>query len=231
MIERYSLTASPEQVGAYFGVESHGYTKPHYNAAPSQLLPVIMMNSKGLSHFYWGSAPERSKNKAIGEKIINVRLEQIADRPAIRKRLASSRCAVPADGFYAWKKVGKKTSIPNRFELQGKGLFSIAALWEEYDDENGDQFHTFTIVTRPASRWVESIHDRMPAVLDIDSHHQWLSPDADEATLLPLLDKCASFAFDHYTISPRINSSVNNDATLVIPTPPADQFGNLTLFD
>jgi putative SOS response-associated peptidase YedK len=231
MIERYSLTASPEQVGAYFGVDAHGYDKPLYNAAPSQLLPVITVKSEGLSHFYWGTAPQWAKNKPIGEKIINVRVEQIPERPSMRKMLAKSRCAVPADGFYVWKKVGKKTSIPNRFELAGKGLFSIAGIWEEYDDENGEQFHTFSIITRPANRWVEGTHDRMPALLDLDSHRKWLSPDIDEDSLLALLEKSSSTALNHYTVSPRINIAANNDATLIIPTPPADQFGNLTLFD
>lgn len=231
MIERYSLTASPEQLGAYFGVDTHGYEKPLFSAAPAQLLPVITMNSNGLSHFYWGTAPQWAKNKSIGEKLINVRQEQMLERPAMRKMLAKSRCAVPADGFYAWKKVGKKTSIPNRFELQGKGLFSIAALWEEYDDENGEEFHTFTIITRPASRWIDSIHDRMPAILDLESHRKWISPDTDEASLISMLDKGPSIVLNHYTVSPRINSPVNNDPTLIIPTPPSDQFGNLTLFD
>jgi len=231
MIERYSLTASPEQVGAYFGVDAHGYVKPHFNAAPSQLLPVITMKSGGLSHFYWGVSPQWAKNKSIGEKIINVREEQLLERAVMKKRLAKYRCAVPADGFYAWRKLGKKTSIPNRFELQGKGLFSIAALWEEYDDENGEQFHTFTIITRQANRWVEAIHDRMPAILDLEGHQTWLHPDSNEDSLISTLASSISIALDHYTVSPRINSPAVNDATLIIPTPPADQFGNLTLFD
>jgi putative SOS response-associated peptidase YedK len=231
MIERYSITASPEQVGAYFGVDAHGYEKPHFNAAPSQLLPVITMKSEGLSHFYWGVAPQWAKNKSIGEKIINVRQEQILERTAMRKRLAKFRCVAPADGFYAWKKLGKKTSIPNRFELQGKGLFSIASIWEEYDDENGERFHTFTIITRAANRWVEAIHDRMPVILDPMEHKLWLDPGSDENTLMHILNSPSSLVLNHYTVSHRINSPAHDDATLVIPTPPADQFGNLTLFD
>jgi hypothetical protein len=36
---------------------------------------------------------------------------------------------------------------------------------------------------------------------------------------------------DGYTVSPRINLPNANDPTLILPTPAADQFGNLTLFD
>ncbi len=230
MIERYSLSASPEQVGAYFSVDPHGFEKPLYNAAPAQLLPVITMNSEGLSHFYWGTTPQLGRNKSIGEKIINIRQELISERPAIRKRIGSHRCAVPADGFYAWKKIGKKTAIPNRFELQNKGLFSMAALWEEYDDENGDLFHTFSIITQPANRWVDSVHDRMPVILDLPHHKEWLAA-TNESDALAAIAGAPSMALSHFTISPRINSPINNDATLIIPTPSADQFGNLTLFD
>jgi putative SOS response-associated peptidase YedK len=231
MIERYSLSASTEQVGAYFNVDPHGFDKPLYNAAPSQLLPVITMKSEGLSHFYWGTAPQWAKNKSIGEKIINVRAEMMTERAAIRKMLVRNRCAVPADGFYAWKKLGKKTAIPHRFELQNKGLFSMAALWEEYDDENGEIIHTFSIITQPASRWVEPVQDRMPAILDPARQALWLSATTESQALAALPEAASSPALTHYTVSQRINSPGANDATLIIPTPAVDQFGNLTLFD
>jgi putative SOS response-associated peptidase YedK len=231
MIERYSLSASPEQVGAYFNVDPHGFEKPLYNAAPSHLLPVITMKSEGLSHFYWGTAPQWAKNKSISEKLINVRFELMAERPAIRKMLARNRCAVPADGFYGWKKLGKKTAIPHRFELQNKGLFSMAALWEEYDDENGDNIHTFSLITQASSRWVEPVQDRMPAILDLARHRLWLSAPTDAEALAALPDADAAPALSHYTVSQRINSPATNDASLIIPTPAVDQFGNLTLFD
>jgi putative SOS response-associated peptidase YedK len=230
MIERYSLSASPEHVGATFGIDPHGFEKPLFNAAPGQLLPVITMNSEGLSHFYWGTAPQWAKNKSIGEKLINTRQELISERPAIRKKIGRYRCAVPADGFYAWKKLGKKTAVPHRFELQNKGLFSMAALWEEYDDEAGENIHTFTLITQPASRWVEPVHDRMPVILDVAHHRQWLAAES-ESDAMAVIESVNNIALTHFTISPRINSPTNNDSTLIIPTPSADQFGNLTLFD
>jgi putative SOS response-associated peptidase YedK len=230
MIERYSLTASPEQLGAFFNVDPHGYTKPLYNAAPAQLLPVITMNSSGLSHFYWGASPQLAQNKSISEKIINIREELMAERPAIRKRLAQHRCAIPADGFYAWKKLGKKTSVPHRFELQNKGLFSMAGLWEEYDDDAGESIHTFTIITHVANRWVDPVHDRMPVILHGDKHRRWLSAGSD-AEALSVLPEPGDIALTHYTVSQRINEPGRNDASLIIPTPAVDQFGNLTLFD
>src|SRR5690606_9547141 len=97
-------------------VDVPDFFQPKYNAAPTQLLPLITSASpEGISTFYWGTSPEWSKNKTLSEKIINVRAELIQEKVSLRKSLMKGRCIVPADGFYAWKQAGKKTHIPYRF--------------------------------------------------------------------------------------------------------------------
>ncbi len=229
MFDRYSLATTAEALGAFFSVDPHGFQKPRYNAAPSQLLPVITMGSAGLSHFYWGAAPEWSKNKPIAEKLINTRLEQIQERPTIRKQLKKNRCLVPADGFYGWKKVGKKTAIPYRFELKPKGLFAMAGIWDEYDDDEGNMVHTFTVITLPVPTGPNVILERIPAILSVDEARQWLDPQVDEEGILPCLHPWEG-ALESFSVSPRIHDTHADDASMILPTPPADQFGNLTLF-
>lgn len=229
MVDRYSLAASASQVETFFSVDPHGFGKPRYNAAPAQLLPVITLGSPGLSHFYWGTAPEWSKNKPIGEKIINTRLEQLVERPTIRKSIKKQRCIVPADGFYGWKKIGKKTAVPYRFELKPKGLFAIAGTWDEYDDEDGNMIHTFMIITVPSSNTIVEITDRMPAILTKEEIAVWMNPDSTEEQLLACLHQYEGL-IEHYSVSPRIADVKADDATMIIPVPPADQHGNLTLF-
>ena len=145
MVDRYSITAPLQKLAERFSVDvPEGYV-PRYNAAPSQLLPVITTDSpEGVSFFYWGIAPAWAKNKSISERIINLRADQLSERPIALKTLKKRRCIIPADGFYGWKKVGKKTSIPYRFTLKSKALFSFPGIWEEYDDDEGNFFHTFT---------------------------------------------------------------------------------------
>jgi len=229
MFDRYSLATSAEQVQAFFSVDPHGLEKPRFNAAPAQLLPVITLGSPGLSHFYWGTAPEWSKNKPIGEKIINTRVEQIIDRPTIKKQLKKQRCVIPADGFYGWKKIGKKTAVPYRFEMKPKGLFAIAGLWDEYDDESGNMIHTFMIITVPAGNVVTGISERMPAILTKDEMKTWMNAEASEEQLMECLHPYEG-KMDLFSVSPRILDVTADDASMIIPTPPADQHGNLTLF-
>jgi putative SOS response-associated peptidase YedK len=230
MVERYSVGVSAQQLADFFGVDPYGFEQPRYNAAPAHLLPVITTGSAGLSHFYWGTMPQWAKNKSISEKIINVRGEQIPERPTLKKSLAKLRCLVPADGFYAWKKIGKKTNIPYRLRLPDHSLFGMAAFWEEFEDEAGEQFHTFSIITTPANESVALIADRMPVMLGKAEGKKWLDANSDEAALLALLTPHPAWKMEHYTVSPRINNPEVDDVNLTKPAPPADQFGNLTLF-
>jgi len=232
MLDRYSITATAKKLAERFSVDvPEGYS-PRYNAAPSQLLPVITTDSPGgVSFFYWGIAPGWAKNKSISERIINQRADQLPERPSVLKTLKKRRCVVPADGFYGWKKVSKRSTIPYRFTLASKSIFSFPALWEEYDDEEGNFFHTFTIITLPANQLVAPTSETMPAILDEAAEKNWLDKNTSESDLLKLLSPLSHEALHNYTISPQIYLLSNDRPSLILPAPPSDQFGNLTLFD
>lgn len=207
------------------------FYKPRYNAAPAQLLPVILLYSKGISFFYWGESPQWARNKSISEKWINVRAEQISEKPVLQKSLKKQRCLVLADGFYCWKRVNKKSLIPYRFVLKTRALFSIPGFWEEYDDENGEIVHTFTLITTRADQSLQPITERTPVLFDQEKEKIWMDANSTEQELVSLLQPETAEQLDYYTIEPRINSIEIDDKSLIIPAPPADQFGNLTLFD
>ena len=233
MIERYSISASTTQLSEAFSVDVPTPYKPHYNASPTQLLPVITGSSpEGVSFFYWGTSPEWSKNKMLSERIINTRAEGFNDRPALKKALKKNRCVIPCDGFYAWKKVGKKTSIPYRFILQSKELFAMAGLWEEFEDTDGNQIQTFTIITAPSNPLIAAVYERMPVMLSKENERVWLDNTTTEEMLLSLLGAVPDDTLmTYYPVSPGISDTKLDVPSLIIPTPPADQFGNLTLFD
>ena len=138
---------------------------------------------------------------------------------------------MPADSFYAWKKVGKKTMVPWRILLKSKEVFSIAGLWEEYDDHEGNSFHTFSIISVPAENWIADITERMPLIFSLEEEKIWLDKHASEDQLIALIKGYPATLLEGYNVSPSINSVERDVPSLIIPTPPADQFGNLTLFD
>jgi putative SOS response-associated peptidase YedK len=232
MIDRYSLTATAARIAERFEAEIPGPLEPSFNAAPTHLLPVITHETPhGISTFYWGTSPQWGKNKTLSEKLINVRAEQIQEKISLKKALMKTRCIIPADGFYAWKKAGKKTMIPYRFITSDQEIFSMAGLWEEYDDTEGNQFHTFTIITTAANEIVSTIFDRMPVILNKSTEKIWLNPAATEEQLMTVLTSYPSKDINLYSVSPRISDANANVPSLIAPAPPSDQFGNLTLFD
>lgn len=232
MSSRYSLSLSHTQLEQRFAIEVAEAYQPTYNAAPAQLLPVITnTGSQGLSFFYWGLVPQWAKNKTISDKIINTQEELIREKPILKKNLRQQRCIVPADGFYEWKKVGKKILIPYRFTLKSKEAFAMAGLWEEYDDENGEFFHTFTLITTKANALVSTVVERMPVILTREIEKEWLGNQLSEDELIKQLLALEADKMDCFTVSSRVNDTTNNDALIIRPAPASDQYGNLTLFD
>lgn len=65
MLERYTITASRDELKQRFSLEVPEFYKPQYNAAPTHLLPVILQNSLGISFFYWGIPPDWAKIKTL----------------------------------------------------------------------------------------------------------------------------------------------------------------------
>lgn len=230
MFTRYSITAPAEELAKRFGVDVPKGYQACYNAAPTHLLPLITQDSQhGVSFFYWGAPPSWANKKPLAEKIINTRLEAIPEKTVLKKKLKEKRCLIPADGFFEWKRAGKKTNIPYRFTLKDKSIFALAGLWEEYDNEEGEMFHTFSIITTLANDHVISVSERMPLILNPEHEQSWLN-STDEPELLAML-QAATPVLDHYSVSPRVNSPEHNDKFVIMHAPPSDEFGNLTLFD
>ena len=62
----------------------------------------------------WGLVPSWSKDPGGGARMINARVESVADKPAFARALASRRCLVPARGWYEWQ------ASPTALDAKGK---------------------------------------------------------------------------------------------------------------
>ena len=229
---RYTIAAKVDEINDRFEVKVPDDYQQRYNAAPTQLLPVITSNSpEGLSFFYWGIIPGWSKNKAISPKLINAPSETLNQKASYKSAMKSRRCIVPADGFYAWKRISKKGKVPHRIIINDHALFSFAGLWEEFEDDNDKTVHTFTIVTTPANPLMEVFDSRMPAILTKADEKAWLEEKANPEDLLTLLQPFPEGKMGHFSVSPRVNDVENEGESLIHPSAPIDQFGNYSLFD
>ena len=148
MCGRYVSATPPDQLAQYFGAESidrvagcggHADTA-NYNVAPTQGVYTVYETRRG--------APTRhvplGARAVLGEGPED-RLEddQRPRRDPRREELASSgpsprsRCIIPADGFYEWKKVeGQKRKQPMYMTTIDDSPFAFAGLWEVWKDKN-----------------------------------------------------------------------------------------------
>lgn len=231
MCGRYTVSANKEKLAKRFQVSIPEAYTPRYNAAPTQSLPVITnVQPDTLSFFHWGLIPAWAKNKSISQKLINARAETLDEKASFKQALRQRRCLVPADGFYEWKQLGKKTKTPYRFALASGEPFAFAGLWEAFE-EDGNNNATFTIITTEPNEMVRDVHDRMPVILRKEDEALWLGDSGEAEDLLKVLNTYPTGQMTRYTVSIRVNKVENDAPDLIQAAPASDQFGNYTLFN
>jgi len=134
--------------------------------------------------------------------LINARGESLWKKPSFRN---SSRCLIPADGWYEWKQEeGKK--IPY-FHYLEESNFCFAGIYGGYRGEMG-----CAIVTLEASVNLQSIHSRMPAILDKTAYDQWIKGDENDVYDLSISEK-----IEFHQVSTIVNSPSNNVKDCCLP--------------
>ncbi len=231
MTERYTITIDPNALLVRFKLDNAAGYKPHYNANPTQILPVLLPGSGGLSYFYWGQLPERAKNRSISQKLIYSDCEPIVGKPVLQEALIKHRCVIPTDGFYEWKRISKKGKVAHRLVFSQNEVRSFGGLWEEFENDEGDIVHTFKMLTTEANSVVAPMSPRMPLVLTSEAESVWLDKNSDLTSLLETLMPYPTTDMHAYSVSPKIEDSQLDSPILIQPFAPADQFGNYSLFD
>jgi putative SOS response-associated peptidase YedK len=179
-----------------------GYT-PRFNIAPetSPHIPVIV-RQKGVNEcrfMQWGLIPSWAKDPTIGNRMINARAESLTEKPAFKDLVGTRRCIIPADGFYEWRKEGKR-KVPMWVRLKTKEPFGLAGLWDVWRKPDGKKVESFTIITTEPNELIEPIHNRMPVILRLEDEEQWLdvsrTPFAKARSLLTPLPEELMVAHD-----------------------------------
>uniref|UniRef100_A0A2P2K313 Embryonic stem cell-specific 5-hydroxymethylcytosine-binding protein-like n=1 Tax=Rhizophora mucronata TaxID=61149 RepID=A0A2P2K313_RHIMU len=94
----------------------------------------------------------------------NARSESVGEKPSFRRLLTRTRCLVPVEGFYEWKKDGSKKQ-PYYIHFKDGRPLVLAALYDHWQNSEGETLYTFTILTTSASSALLWLHDRMPVIL------------------------------------------------------------------
>ncbi|MET0740068.1 MAG: SOS response-associated peptidase [Candidatus Nanopelagicales bacterium] len=269
MCGRYAASRSPDDLVEVFEVDKPSPTEPpvevlnpDYNVAPTKKVYAVLSRpprgdevpddappTRQLRVLKWGLVPSWAKDPAIGSRLINARMETVAEKPAFKRAFKSRRCLLPADGYYEWyasqareadiaaaeaeaAATGKK---PRKPKVQKQPFFihpkdgspmAMAGLYEFWrkrdaaEDDPDAWLSTCTVLTTTSEDAVGHIHDRMPLLVEPDRWGQWLDPDfSDPEQLTSLLMPAAPGRLDAYPVSTAVNNVRNNGPELLAPLP------------
>ena len=196
----------------------------HANLAPSMLAPMLVARPErriGLASF--GLVPpwaDRVTDAGTPKRFVNARAETLATTRSFRAAAERRRCLLPADGFYEWKKEGRKKQ-PYYLHAKDGHLLTFAGIYEVgHEAGHAAKKPSFAIVTRPALGFVETIHDRMPLVIPPALRDAWLSAeDHDAAALVANLLPLPAVELEGWPVSPRLNDPRVDDPSLREPIP------------
>lgn len=249
MCGRYASSRKPEDLVEEFGVDRVDVAtplEPDYNVAPTKDVYAVYDRvprqqgsgappERRLASVTWGLVPSWAKDRAIGNRMINARVETLAEKPAFKRAFSKRRCLLPADGYYEWYPTsqlgtsGKPVKQPFFIRPQDGGVLAMAGLYEIWrdpavpdDDAPGAWLWSATVITTSAEDALGHIHDRMPMLVERSRYDEWLDASAtDPQALRSLLVPAAPGRLEAFPVSTEVNHVQNNGADLVEPLPAA----------
>jgi putative SOS response-associated peptidase YedK len=222
MCGRFVQTQEAENYGSYFSVDviQTDVVLRSWNVAPTKQVYAVAEHDgqRMLGTFDWGLVPFWAKDRKIGARLINARVETAGVKPAFRDSFAARRCIVPADGFYEWEPKARG-KLPHYFYSTDRGPLALAGLWSSWTDpESGDRVRTCTIVTGTPSDVVAPIHDRMPVILAKTAWDAWLDPDnRDKDAVSALVAGLPIPDLSEHAVSTLVNRVANDLPDLIEP--------------
>jgi putative SOS response-associated peptidase YedK len=219
MCGRFVITSPPAALRQFFGYSEQPNFPPRHNIAPTQPIPVVILENGG-RHFRlmrWGLLPAWVKDPRKFALLINARSETVKEKPAFKNAMRRRRCLVPADGYYEWQG-SEKRKRPHFIHRRDGAPIGLAGVAETWIGPNGEELDTVAIVTAPASPDLSVLHHRVPVTIAPDDFERWLDCRADDAeAVMALLTAPADGEFVWHEVSTRVNRTANDDAQLTLP--------------
>ena len=228
MCGRYAAASGEDELAGIFEIDEVAgpLPPPDYNVAPTDPVPAIFERDREggrrriLGGLRWGLVPSWSKDASGAARLINARVETVAEKPAFRRAFSARRCLLPALGYYEWQPVpvpgrAKPAKQPYFIRPADSSLFVMAGLYEFWKAPDGSWLTTATVITTTATDQVGVIHDRMPLTVPRENWSAWLDPgfgsDARELLTVPAPELA------YHPVSTAVNKVENDGPELIRP--------------
>lgn len=130
---------------------------------PTQKAFVMKKSGKNgicLSGIRWGY-PGILKSGVV----INARVETVLEKKVFENGIRYHRAVIPVSFFYEWNRNKEKSE----FHRRDKELLYLAGFFDMIDNEE-----YFVILTTKANASMQTVHDRMPLILEKNQIRDWL---------------------------------------------------------
>jgi putative SOS response-associated peptidase YedK len=197
-------------------------TEARYNIAPTEDVLFVTAGENGnhtLREGRWWLVPWWAKEipKAA---MFNARSETVDTSGAFKDAFKTTRCLIPADGFYEWtKNPDDGGKDPWHLFMPGPAPFSFAGLWAH---NKALDITSCTIITAAAVEPVTQIHDRMPVILDPAVYDAWLDPATPAGEVKGLLGQHLDGELQFHRVDRAVNSTKDRSdhAVMIEPVNP-----------
>lgn len=241
MCGRFTISAKTDVLLAHFGLdvdsrEVFESLTPRYNVAPTQTVPIVRAvtredDGRGsgrpmLVPMRWGLIPGWAKDTRMGSRLINARVETVAEKPAFRSAFRRRRCLVPATGFFEWARGPGKRKQPHLIRRRGGEVFAFAGLWETWRGSEqpelipAEPIVSFTIITGRPNELAGRIHDRMPVILSETAYEAWLDPGSSRERLESVMTPYPAEAMEAHSVETIVNNPRNDEPACLRPIDP-----------
>ena len=124
------------------------------------------------------------------------------EKVTFKNLIQTSRCLVPANGYYEWKREDNKKT-PYYFTKEDKGLMFFAAIFQN---------NQFCIITREATPKISKIHHREPLIINQSQISNYLNIKKEAMSILGAI-KPPNLKF--HEVDKEVNKPINNDPKLI----------------
>ena len=219
MCGRFLLISPPAIIKALFRYQEQPNFPERYNIAPTQPIAAVRLfeGARQFALLRWGLIPGWVKDPRTFSLVFNARGESVLQKTAFKSAMRYRRCLIPADGFYEWKQIGKR-SQPHLIRPRGGSPMAFAGLWESWMGPNGEEMETAAIVTTTANAQLAPLHHRMPVIVPPEAFDLWLdhrNADAEEAA--QLIAPARDGLLEVYPVSDAVGRVANDSAELIEP--------------
>jgi putative SOS response-associated peptidase YedK len=230
MCGRYAIPdeAAVERLCAADFRRGFSWMRPLFNVAPTTQVPVIVQAPDGAQEIQgarWGLIPSWWQKDTPPPLTFNARAEEAATKPMWRDSFKTSRCLMPALGWYEWNpdqplpaKSGRQRGQPYFISCPGTEAIAFAGLRAVWPRPGAAPVASCAVLTTKAAADIAFIHPRMPVVLKPEHYRAWLDAATTAGELQDIL-AAAQAPFAARPVSPRVNSVRNDSPDLIERVP------------